>query len=114
MKTRGLIVAAPRSGAGKTTIALALLQALARRGVVVRAAKVGPDYIDSAFHAAAAGQSFNLDSWAMPPALLDTLFARSACGADLLIVEGVMGLFDGIAGLPGRCSSTADIAARFR
>ena len=113
MKTRGLIVAAPRSGAGKTTIALALLQALARRGVVVRAAKVGPDYIDSAFHAAATGQSFNLDSWAMPPALLDTLFARSACGADLLIVEGVMGLFDGIAGLPGRCSSTADIAARF-
>jgi cobyrinic acid a,c-diamide synthase len=114
MKTRGLIVAAPRSGAGKTTITLALLKALALRGVVVRAAKVGPDYIDSAFHAAAAGESFNLDSWAMPPALLDALFAQSARDADLLIVEGVMGLFDGIAGLPGRCGSTAEIAARFR
>jgi cobyrinic acid a,c-diamide synthase len=113
MKPRGLIVAAPRSGAGKTTITLALLKALARRGVVVRAAKVGPDYIDCAFHAAAAGESFNLDSWAMPPALLDALFAQCARDAELLIVEGVMGLFDGIAALPGRCGSTAEIAARF-
>jgi cobyrinic acid a,c-diamide synthase len=115
MTARGLIVAAPRSGSGKTTVMLALLTALARRGMAVRAAKAGPDYIDLAFHAAAAGaKGFNLDSWAMPPALLDALFGEAARGADVLIIEGVMGLFDGIAGLPGRCGSTADLAARFR
>jgi cobyrinic acid a,c-diamide synthase len=115
MTARGLIVAAPGSGSGKTTITLALLAALARRGMAVRAAKAGPDYIDLAFHAAAAGaKGFNLDSWAMPPALLDALFGEAARGAEVLIIEGVMGLFDGIAGLPGRCGSTADLAARFR
>src|ERR1700731_331802 len=102
MTARGLIVAAPRSGSGKTTITLALLTALARRGIAVRAAKAGPDYIDLAFHAAAAGaKGFNLDSWAMPPELLDALLGEAARGADVLIVEGVMGLFDGIAGSPG-------------
>jgi cobyrinic acid a,c-diamide synthase len=114
MTARGLIIAAPRSGSGKTTITLALLTALSRRGIAVRAAKAGPDYIDLAFHAAAAGaKGFNLDSWAMPPALLDALVGEAARGADVLIVEGVMGLFDGIAGLPGRSGSTADLAARF-
>jgi cobyrinic acid a,c-diamide synthase len=115
MTARGIIIAAPRSGSGKTTITLALLTALSRRGIAVRPAKAGPDYIDLAFHAAAAGaKGFNLDSWAMPPALLDALLGEAARGADVLIVEGVMGLFDGIAGLPGRCGSTADLAARFR
>jgi cobyrinic acid a,c-diamide synthase len=114
MTARGLIVAAPRSGSGKTTITLALLAALSRRGMKVRAAKAGPDYIDLAFHAAATGaEGCNLDSWAMPPALLDALLGESARGADVLIVEGVMGLFDGVAGLPGRRGSTADLAARF-
>jgi cobyrinic acid a,c-diamide synthase len=115
MTTRGLIVAAPRSGSGKTTITLALLAALSRRGMKVRPAKAGPDYIDLAFHAAAAGaKGCNLDSWAMPPALLDALLGEAARGADVLIVEGVMGLFDGVAELPGRSGSTADLAARFR
>jgi cobyrinic acid a,c-diamide synthase len=115
MTTRGVIIAGTRSGAGKTTITLAILAALARRGIVVRAAKAGPDYIDPAFHAAATGAaSVNLDSWAMPPPLLDGLAAEIVDDAELLIIEGVMGLFDGIAGIPGRTGATADIAARFR
>ena len=115
MTARGLIVSAPRSGSGKTTVTLALLAALARRGTAVRAAKAGPDYIDSAFHAAATGtQGFNLDSWAMPPSLIDTLAAEAAREAELLVVEGVMGLFDGIPGAPGRFGATADLAARLR
>ena len=114
MTARGLIVAAPRSSSGKTTVTLALLAALARRGIAVRSAKAGPDYIDSAFHAAATGAPcFNLDSWAMPPALIDALAADAARGAELLVVEGVMGLFDGIPGSPGRTGATADLAARF-
>jgi cobyrinic acid a,c-diamide synthase len=111
---RGLIVAAPRSGAGKTVITLALLAALRRRGIAVKAAKTGPDYIDPGFHAAATGAAgCNLDSWAMPPALLDALVTEASSGAEILVIEGVMGLFDGVAGSPGRCGTTADLAARF-
>ena len=114
MTTRGLIIAATRSGSGKTTVMLALLAALARRGVKVRGAKAGPDYIDPAFHTAATGApSFNLDSWAMPPPLMDALAARAADGADLLMIEGVMGLFDGAVGTPGRRGTTADLARHF-
>ncbi len=114
MSGRGLIVAAPRSGAGKTVITLALLAALRRRGTAVKAAKTGPDYIDPGFHAAATGAAgCNLDSWAMPPALLDALMAEALSGAEILVIEGVMGLFDGVAGSPGRCGTTADLAARF-
>jgi cobyrinic acid a,c-diamide synthase len=107
---RALIVAAPRSGSGKTTVTLALLAALRRRGVAVRAAKSGPDYIDPAFHAAATGApSTNLDSWAMPPALLDAL----AAGEGLKVIEASMGLFDGAGEEPGRQGSAADLAARW-
>jgi cobyrinic acid a,c-diamide synthase len=114
MTARGLIIAATRSGSGKTTVTLALLAALARRGVKVRAAKAGPDYIDPAFHAAATGAAaVNLDSWAMPPPLLDALAARAADGTELLVIEGVMGLFDGVAGASGRCGTTADLARHF-
>ena len=111
--TRGLMIAAPRSGSGKTLVTLALLGALRRRGLVVRAAKSGPDYIDPGFHAACLGTPcFNLDSWAMPPALLDRL-AADACGeAPLLVVEAAMGLFDGVLGSAGRRGRPADIAAR--
>jgi cobyrinic acid a,c-diamide synthase len=114
VSARGLIISAARSGAGKTTVTLALLAALKRRGLAVRAAKAGPDYIDPAFHAAATGApARNLDSWAMPPALLDSLAAEAAEGADLLVMEGVMGLFDGGVGPPGRRGATADLAAHF-
>ena len=115
MSARGLIIAAPHSGAGKTTVTLAILAALTRRGLTVRAAKAGPDYIDPAFHAAAIGvPSVNLDTWAMPAPLLDTLAIQTAESADIFIIEGVMGLFDGAAGTTGRRGATAEIAAHFR
>jgi cobyrinic acid a,c-diamide synthase len=117
MKARGLIIAAPHSGAGKTTVTLALIAALKRRGIAVRAAKAGPDYIDPAFHTAISGSaSVNLDTWAMPETLLDALAAQAADGADVLVIEGVMGLFDGAAdgaGRPGRRGATADLATHF-
>jgi cobyrinic acid a,c-diamide synthase len=114
MMARGLIIAAPHSGAGKTTVTLALLAALARRGLTVRAAKAGPDYIDPAFHAAAIGAAcVNLDTWAMPRPLLDALAAQSTEGADIFVIEGVMGLFDGASGTAGQRGATADLAAHF-
>jgi cobyrinic acid a,c-diamide synthase len=116
VKARGLTIAAPHSGAGKTTVTLALLAALRRRGVIVRAAKAGPDYIDPAFHAAVTGApSVNLDSWAMSEKLLDALAATAADGADLVVIEGAMGLFDGAGGAvaSGRRGATADLAAHF-
>jgi cobyrinic acid a,c-diamide synthase len=113
--TAALIVSAARSGAGKTTVTLGLLAALKRRGMKVRAAKAGPDYIDPAFHAAATGAaSVNLDSWAMPPALLDALVADAVRDADTLVIEGAMGLFDGVPGEAGRSGAAADLAARWR
>jgi cobyrinic acid a,c-diamide synthase len=114
MSGRGLIVAAAQSGAGKTTITLALAAALRRRGVATSAAKAGPDYIDPAFHAAASGRAaINLDSWAMPQKLLDVLATRAANDAEIFIIEGVMGLFDGAATRAGRRGATADLAAHF-
>jgi cobyrinic acid a,c-diamide synthase len=113
MSARGLILAAPRSGAGKTTVTLAVAAALRQRGVAVAVAKSGPDYIDPAFHAAATGRpAFNLDSWAMPPAVLDGLLAQAADGAELVLIEASMGLFDG-AGPSGQAGRAADLAARW-
>jgi len=110
----GLLIAAPRSGSGKTTVVLGLQRALARRGVVVRGMKCGPDYIDPAFHAAATGApSFNLDSFAMSTPLLETLASEAGQEADLVIAEGSMGLFDGIRHETGRTGASADIAALF-
>jgi len=104
--TAGVVVAAPRSGAGKTTVALGLMRAFARRGLAVQPFKCGPDYIDPAFHRVATGRpSYNLDGWAMGSDALTGLVEGHA--ADLAIAEGVMGLFDGIGGR----GATADIAA---
>ncbi len=118
MTAPALMVAAPGSGSGKTTVTLALLAALRRRGLRVAAAKTGPDYIDPGFHAAATGRpGTNLDAWAMPPALLDALLAEAARDADLLVVESAMGLFDGVdhpdGAIHGTAGTPAELAARF-
>lgn len=108
----GLLVSAPRSGAGKTTVTLGLARALRNRGLSVQAFKCGPDYIDPAFHARATGRtSFNLDSWSMPEVMIASIAARAA-GADIALAEGAMGLFDGVT-RRGACGngSSADIAA---
>ncbi len=115
MTARGIVIGAPRSGSGKTTLTMALIAAYRRRGVAVRAAKSGPDYIDPAFHAAASGAPvLNLDSWAMPPPLLARLAADAAGDASLLVIESAMGLFDGVAAPPGRSGAAADLAAGLR
>lgn len=93
----GLLVSAPASGTGKTTVMLGLLRALSDEGLRVQPFKSGPDYIDPAFHRAASGRaSFNLDTWAMDGALFGAIAARAA-GADICVAEGSMGLFDGVA-----------------
>lgn len=108
---RGLIVAAPSSGAGKTTVTLGLLRHLTRSGTAVVSAKVGPDYIDPAFHAAATGKPCrNLDAWAMRDATLAGLLGDLASDGEVVVCEGVMGLFDGAGSQSS--GSTADLAAR--
>jgi cobyrinic acid a,c-diamide synthase len=107
------MIAAPSSGTGKTTVMLGLLRALRDDGLAVQPFKSGPDYIDPAFHHAASGRrSFNLDSWAMPEAMLHSL-AATAGAADLVLAEGSMGLFDGVA-TPGATGNgaSADVARR--
>jgi cobyrinic acid a,c-diamide synthase len=108
----GLVIAAPASGSGKTTVMLGLLAAFRAAGVTVQPFKCGPDYIDPAFHTAAAGRaSFNLDTWAMPASAIARRVADRPA-ADLNLAEGAMGLFDGVA-TPGAAGSgaSADIAA---
>lgn len=93
----GVLISAPASGTGKTTVTLGLLRSFRDRGLTVQPFKSGPDYIDPAFHQAAAGRpSFNLDTWAMAPNLIATL-ATEAREADICIAEGSMGLYDGVA-----------------
>ncbi|MBL8563411.1 MAG: AAA family ATPase, partial [Gemmobacter sp.] len=111
MSVPGLLITAPASGTGKTTVALGLLAAFRARGLVVQPFKSGPDYIDPAFHAAASGRaSLNLDSWAMAAGRIAGL-AQASSGADLVIAEGSMGLYDGVA-RPGEAGSgaSADVA----
>ena len=92
----GLLLAAPASGSGKTTLTLALLRRLRNEGVAVASVKAGPDYIDPAFHQAASGRPcVNLDGWAMRPQTLAAALKIAGDGAELILGEGVMGLFDG-------------------
>jgi cobyrinic acid a,c-diamide synthase len=105
----GLMIAAPSSGSGKTTVTLGLLRALARRGFSIAPGKAGPDYIDPAFHTAASGKPcLNYDPWAMRPELLLANAAGATEDGSTLIVEAMMGLYDGAADGTG---SPADLAA---
>ena len=108
--SRGVIVAAPGSGSGKTTLTLALLRGLREAGIAVASAKVGPDYIDPAYHAAASGRTcHNLDTWSMSDRTLSALIADLQRDASAIMVEGVMGLFDGA---PDGRGSAADLSRR--
>ncbi len=116
-KGKGLVIAAPASGSGKTVVTLGLLRHLAASGLAVASAKAGPDYIDPAFHAAAGGrQCLNLDSWAMRGDTLSALAEGLSGDADMVVCEGVMGLFDGAFVTSGEnpeanSGSTAELAA---
>ncbi|MGW7490301.1 cobyrinate a,c-diamide synthase [Streptomyces sp. NPDC054786] len=109
-----LVIAAPSSGAGKTTVATGLMAAFAESGLVVSPHKVGPDYIDPGYHSLATGRpGRNLDAYLCGPDRIAPLFLHGAAGADLALVEGVMGLFDGASGM-GELSSTAHVAKLLR
>lgn len=111
MTAPGLIISAPASGTGKTTLTLGLARAFRDRGLAVQTFKSGPDYIDPAFHRAATGRpSYNLDTWAMGPDMIAAMLAHAA-SADLILAEGSMGLHDGVAtaGATGSGAS-ADLA----
>ncbi|MER6215082.1 MULTISPECIES: cobyrinate a,c-diamide synthase [unclassified Streptomyces] len=109
-----LVIAAPSSGSGKTTVATGLMAAFAERGLAVSPHKAGPDYIDPGYHALATGRpGRNLDAFMCGPELVAPLFAHGAAGCDLAVVEGVMGLYDGAAGR-GELASTAQVAKVLR
>ena len=109
-----LVIAGTSSGAGKTTVATGLLAALSARGVRATGAKVGPDFIDPSYHALACGRpGRNLDAFLSGPELIAPLFRHGAQGAEVAIVEGVMGLYDGASGR-GELASTAHVAKLLR
>ncbi|MCX5299194.1 cobyrinate a,c-diamide synthase [Streptomyces sp. NBC_00193] len=109
-----LVIAAPSSGSGKTTVATGLMAAFSERGLAVSPHKAGPDYIDPGYHALATGRpGRNLDAFMCGPELVAPLFAHGATGCDLAVIEGVMGLYDGAAGR-GELASTAQVAKLLR
>jgi len=105
-----LVIAGTSSGAGKTTVATGLLAALSTRGITATGAKVGPDFIDPSYHALATGRpGRNLDAFLSGPGLIAPLFRHGARGAEVAVVEGVMGLYDGASGR-GELASTAHVS----
>ncbi|MDD2851605.1 MAG: cobyrinate a,c-diamide synthase [Desulfuromonadaceae bacterium] len=114
MSNSGFLISAPQSGSGKTTVSLAIMAALARRGVTVAPFKCGPDFIDPGYHRAVTDTvSINLDGWMCPPEFVSQTFLTNlTCltGQETAVIEGVMGLFDGI-GAASKDGSSAQIAA---
>ncbi len=107
---KGIVIAGTHSGSGKTTVALALMAAFKRRGLAVAPFKVGPDFIDPGHHQRVTGNtSRNIDGWMLSPAVNREIFARNMAAADIAVVEGVMGLYDGYDG-KSEAGSTAQIA----
>lgn len=107
----GFLIAAPQSGSGKTTVSLAIMAALTRRGLAVAPFKCGPDFIDPGYHRLMTERaSINLDGWMCPADFVRDTFRLHAEGSDVAVIEGVMGLFDGIGSSTGEGSS-AQIAA---
>ena len=107
---KSIIIAAPQSGAGKTTVTLGIMESMRRRGLTVAPFKVGPDFIDPGYHRLVTGQpSINLDGWICQPDTLREIFDQHAHGADIAVIEGVMGLFDGVDGVR-EDGSTAQVA----
>lgn len=105
-----LAIAGVASGVGKTTVAIGLMGAFRRQGIRVAPFKTGPDYIDPGYHLAATGvPSRNLDTWLTSAQVVQEIYARGSVGAEVAVIEGAMGLFDGRAGAGDQCS-TAEIA----
>lgn len=109
--TRGFLIAAPQSGSGKTTVTLAIMAALGRRGLAIAPFKCGPDFIDPGYHTLVTGApSVNLDGWMCPESFVRSTFRRHTAEADVAIIEGAMGLFDGL-GASAMEGSSAQVAA---
>ncbi|MHB1682515.1 MAG: cobyrinate a,c-diamide synthase [Bacilli bacterium] len=110
MKRSRIVIAGVSSGAGKTTVTLGVMAALRRRGLSVQGFKVGPDFIDPSYHSAVTGRlSRNLDSWMMEHAVVREVFERGGEGADISVIEGVMGMYDGKEPL-SNTGSTAEVS----
>src|SRR5512135_1127327 len=110
MPKGSIIIAGTQSGVGKTTVSIGIMAALKARGLAVQPFKVGPDFIDPAYHNFVTGRaSRNLDGWMMGKAAVRSLYARAGSDTDINVIEGVMGLFDGI-GRAGLSGSTAEVA----
>jgi cobyrinic acid a,c-diamide synthase len=110
LKIPRIVIGGTHSGVGKTSIAIGIMGALARKGRRVQGFKIGPDFLDTSFHTAVTGRpSRNLDSWMIPRARIPSLFASGCADADIAVVEGVMGMFDGIDG-KSEVASTSEVA----
>ena len=114
LKTPRIVVGGTHSGVGKTSVAVGVMGALARRGKRVQGFKIGPDFLDTSFHTAITVRpSRNLDSWMIPRKKIPSIFASGCEGADIAIIEGVMGVFDGIDG-KSEAASTSELAKMLR